>query len=173
MHLSSAAALSIEQLGLHDALLVGPGRWTHPTWSLLNAFCTCLSDDASVQIVFTRRGLASASASALRALVASEDEFQARQATDKNAFDQRIGASSELMVRQVRRFEIDCRGTNAALHCKSCCNVHAAIWLALPSCWNTDSMESSICMVVLEMCIEMCMMKGGCNSLRDEQTARL
>lgn len=56
----------------------------------------------SLQVVFTARGLAPASANALRALVASDDEFETQQARGQETFSQPLGASSELMIRQVR-----------------------------------------------------------------------
>ena len=55
-----------------------------------------------LQVVFTARGLAPASANALRVLVASDDEFATQQARGQDTFSQSLGASSELKIRQVR-----------------------------------------------------------------------
>ena len=55
-----------------------------------------------MQIILTSRGLAAESASALRVLMASDDEFTSRESAGWAAFDQPLGSASEVRIRQVR-----------------------------------------------------------------------
>ena len=55
-----------------------------------------------MQIILTSRGLAASSATALRALLASDEEFARREGGGWAAFDQPLGSALEVSVRKVR-----------------------------------------------------------------------
>ncbi len=54
-----------------------------------------------MQIVLTSRGLAASSASALRVLLASDEEFASKEGGGWAAFDEPLDSALEVSVRQV------------------------------------------------------------------------